>query len=230
MRADYALVFVFVISMNVGPISCYYVLVMLSGTLFVVVLVLPFVRLNLVCARLKLWKLPAGALFVLLILFILVHWNFFPKSDEDSFFSLFLSFPFLLFYPIFHFSFHFRNWLLLMVGHWAVRAHLPLPLYTHVPLWAWLKITTCTALAVFYLSSSPPHAGPTSRSWRSWMRTLAGDLSIVWSLSLVKISKTFGARTMQAVWNIIFTFWGFLTTVCASSSFQEYHPFLTTSN
>lgn len=64
-------------------------------------------------------------------------------------------------------------------GHWAVRLHPPQPLATLAPLSLWLKKnTTCTALVVFYLSSSPLHVEPTSRSWRSWMRTLAGDLPI----------------------------------------------------
>lgn len=57
----------------------------------------------------------------------------------------------------------------------------PQPLLTHAPLSPRLKNTTSTALVVSYLSSSPLHVGPTSTSWRSWMRTLAGDLPIIWS-------------------------------------------------
>lgn len=69
-------------------------------------------------------------------------------------------------------------------GHWAVRPRPPQPLSTLAPLSPWpKKNTACTALAGFYLSSSPRHVGPTSRSWRSWTRTLAGDLSIIRPLS-----------------------------------------------
>lgn len=65
----------------------------------------------------------------------------------------------------------------LNVGHWEVRPSPPQPLSTLAPLSPWLrKNAACTALAVFYLSSSPLHVGLTSKSWRSWMRTLAGDL------------------------------------------------------
>lgn len=65
-------------------------------------------------------------------------------------------------------------------GHWAVQPRPPQPLSILAPLSPWLrKITTCTALVVFYLSSSPLHVGLTSKSWRSWMKTLAGDLPII---------------------------------------------------
>lgn len=117
------------------------------------------------------------------------HWlspssNVYKVSKaEDSSFSLFLSLSFLLpFFPPVLFLPCPSQLAALNGGHWEVRPRPPHPLSTLAPLSPWpRKNTTCTALAVFYLSSSPLHVGLTSKSWRSWMRTLAGDLPIIWS-------------------------------------------------
>lgn len=115
-------------------------------------------------------------------------WNVYKVSKaEDSFFSLFLSLSSFLSFLLCHFLPFPSELAALNVGHWEVRPSPPQPLSTLAPLSPWLrKNAACTALAVFYLSSSPLHVGLTSKSWRSWMRTLAGDLPIIRSFKKKK--------------------------------------------